>query len=216
MRIDHARAGSLYTPEGQRKYIAADERRRFLAAAVACPRLEIGTLCLTLTHTGCRISEALAIVPTSIIAAEGFVSVRSLKKRAGALVYREIPVPTELIAALRVVHQLDVADRNVRLWRLSRSSAWELVKAVMKEAGIADGPHATPKGLRHGFGIHAIRSGIPITMVQKWLGHARLETTAIYLQAMGIEEREIAARMWTKDSCPLIGAPAQLACEGTL
>jgi hypothetical protein len=31
-----------------------------------------------------------------------------------------------------------------------------LVKHVMADAKIADGPHATPKGLRHGFGIHAI------------------------------------------------------------
>jgi hypothetical protein len=83
MRTNHARAGSLYTPKGLRKYITADERRRFLATAVAYRRLEIGTLCLTLAHTGCWISEALAIVPTSIAAEEGFISVRSLKKRAG-------------------------------------------------------------------------------------------------------------------------------------
>lgn len=40
------------------------------------------------------------------------------------------------------------------------------------------------------------RSGVPLNLVQRWLGHARMETTAIYLQAMGDEEREIAARMW--------------------
>jgi site-specific recombinase XerD len=50
--------------------------------------------------------------------------------------------------------------------------------------------------LRHGFGIHAIRSGVPVNLVQRWLGHARLETTMIYLQALGSEEREIARRMW--------------------
>lgn len=67
----------------------------------------------------------------------------------------------------------------------------------MREAAIGRGPHATAKGLRHGFGMHAIRSGVPINLVQRWLGHARMETTAIYLQAMGREEREIAARMWS-------------------
>jgi len=54
----------------------------------------------------------------------------------------------------------------------------------------------TPKGLRHSFGIHAIRSGVPLNLVQRWLGHASMTTTAIYLQAIGDEEREIAARMW--------------------
>jgi len=79
----------------------------------------------------------------------------------------------------------------------------------MRAAGIANGPHAAPKGLRHGFGIHAIRSGVPLNLVQRWLGHASIKTTAIYLQAMGVEEREIAARMWAGDSQPLIGATRQ-------
>jgi integrase len=35
-------------------------------------------------------------------------------------------------------------------------------------------------------------------LVQRWLGHASMNTTAIYLQAIGDEEREIAARMWTR------------------
>jgi uncharacterized protein (DUF736 family) len=59
-----------------------------------------------------------------------------------------------------------------------------------------DGPHMTPKGLRHSFGIHAIRSGVPLNLVKRWLGHASMTTTEIYLDAMGDEEREIAARMW--------------------
>jgi integrase len=67
----------------------------------------------------------------------------------------------------------------------------------MADAKIADGPHATPKGLRHGFGIHAIRSGVPLNLVQRWLGHSSMTTTAIYLQAIGDEERTIAARMWS-------------------
>ena len=66
----------------------------------------------------------------------------------------------------------------------------------MTDAGIAPGPHACPGGLRHGFALHAVRSGVPLHLVQRWLSHASLATTAIYLQAIGAEEREIAARMW--------------------
>jgi integrase len=36
-------------------------------------------------------------------------------------------------------------------------------------------------------------------MMQKWLGHARIETTAIYANAVGPEERAIASRMWDRD-----------------
>ena len=63
-------------------------------------------------------------------------------------------------------------------------------------AGIADGPHACPKGLRHGFGVQAVSKGIALNMVQKWLGHAQLTTTAIYANAVGAVEQSIAARMW--------------------
>lgn len=73
---------------------------------------------------------------------------------------------------------------------------WQVVKAVMDAATISDGPHKTPKGLRHGFGIAAMQAGVQLNMLKKWMGHADLKTTAIYADAIGDEEREIAARMW--------------------
>ena len=110
----------------------------------------------------------------------------------------EVPLPASLIEMLADVHELATAAADEPLWGWSRSRAWQLVKEVMAQAGIHAGLHATPKGLRHGFGLHAVRSGVPINLVQRWLGHARLETTSIYLQAIGMEERAIAARMWDR------------------
>jgi integrase/recombinase XerD len=55
-----------------------------------------------------------------------------------------------------------------------------------------------PKGLRHGFVVACIGQNIPLTTVQKWLGHSRLETTAIYLSVAGEEEREFAKRLWAQ------------------
>ncbi|WP_375415552.1 tyrosine-type recombinase/integrase [uncultured Bradyrhizobium sp.] len=186
---------SLYTSAGQRKYLTPAERAQFIAAARVCPRAELRTFCLTLASTGCRISEALDVRGRSVEAGAGFIALRSLKRRNGAVVIREVPVPADLLNELEAVHGISaLADRC--LWTWSRSRAWQLVKSVMAEAQIGPGIHATPKGLRHGFGIHAIRSGVPINLVQRWLGHSRMETTAIYLQALGDEEREIAARMW--------------------
>jgi len=52
------------------------------------------------------------------------------------------------------------------------------------------------KGLRHGFGVAAVQAYIPLNLVQRWLGHAQLSTTAIYAEAVGQEEQAIAARMW--------------------
>jgi integrase len=195
--MHHIRSGtsSLYSASGLRKYLTRDERERFLAASRAASRPDVRTLCLTLAYTGCRISEAIAITPASVQAAEGIIAIRCLKKR-GAIIVREIPVPPQLILELVRVHRLSSLHAGQRLWPMSRGRAWQLIKDVMAEAGIMTGPHASPRGLRHGFGLHAIRCGVPLNLVQRWLGHASMTTTAIYLQAVGSEEREIAARMW--------------------
>ena len=74
-------------------------------------------------------------------------------------------------------------------------SGWRAVYAIMHAAGL-ERPHASPKGLRHGFGVAAVSAGIPLNLVQRWLGHAQLTTTAIYANAVGEEEQSIVARMW--------------------
>ena len=90
-----------------------------------------------------------------------------------------------------------IRDRKTKalLWTWSRKTAYTRVAEVMEKAGIT-GPQASPKGLRHGFGVACIEKGIPLNLVQRWLGHAQLSTTAIYADAVGEEERGIAARLW--------------------
>jgi integrase/recombinase XerD len=56
-----------------------------------------------------------------------------------------------------------------------------------------------PKGLRHAFGVSAFQSAVPPHLVQRWLGHASLRTTAIYGNVVGPEERSFAERMWVSD-----------------
>jgi site-specific recombinase XerD len=58
------------------------------------------------------------------------------------------------------------------------------------------GRAACPKAFRHGFGTGIVQAGIPITLLQRWLGHARLSTTAIYTQVSGPEDFALAERYW--------------------
>jgi integrase/recombinase XerD len=151
--------------------------------------------------TGCRISEALALTANSIDLSAKVIVLESLKKRKLG-VHRQVPVPAELLDLLDMVHGIrEVQKRgraglNERLWPWCRMTAWRKMAALMQAAGIEDGPHASPKGLRHGFGVAAVSKGISLNMVQKWLGHSALTTTAIYADAVGEEEQSIAARMW--------------------
>ena len=190
---------NLYDCRGQRKYLTPVERRAFLAAAEDAPE-KIRTFCGTLAYTGCRISEALALTADRVDFGDGVLVIESLKKRRSG-VYRAVPVPPVLLDTLDLVHEVKAAqtqaDRGngVHLWAWSRATAWRHVRDIMQAAGIA-GLHATPKGLRHAFGIKATASQVPLNLTQKWLGHAQLSTTSIYADAVGPEEKQIAERMW--------------------
>ena len=65
----------------------------------------------------------------------------------------------------------------------------------MRGAGI-EGPQACPRGLRYAYGIAAVSAGVPLPTVAAVLGHASLETTAIYTTAIGAEARELVSRVW--------------------
>jgi hypothetical protein len=51
---------ALHTATGARKYLTAGERDAFLRQADVADR-PVRTLCMTLAHAGCRLSEALAL-----------------------------------------------------------------------------------------------------------------------------------------------------------
>jgi integrase/recombinase XerD len=190
---------NLFDTQGERKYLSATERKAFLTAAGGQSR-EVSTFCFVLHYTGARISEVLKTTPQLIDLDECTITFESLKKRQRGI-FRSVPVPHTLIDRLDWVHGLrdrPAHKKTLLLWPWSRMTAYRKVKAVMTEAKIG-GIQATPKGLRHGFGIAAISKGIQLNMVQKWLGHADIKTTAIYAEAVGAEERSLAQKLWEDD-----------------
>jgi integrase/recombinase XerD len=198
----HARPGmSLYGSAGGRKYLNAAERQRFIESAQRAPP-KVRLFCLVLRWSGGRISEVLALTPAAIDIESGTASIETLKRRKRGLV-RQVPLPRELLSQLNRVFRLRFRQRDpelagARLWTWSRTTAWRRVKEVMAAAGIIGAP-AMPKGLRHGFGVNAFQASVPPHLVQRWLGHASLKTTAIYGDVMGPEERAFAERMWAED-----------------
>nr|WP_249196301.1 site-specific integrase [Gluconobacter kondonii] len=190
----------LFDHSGARKYLTVSERTAFLKAAERAPR-DVRTLAMTLAWSGCRLSEALDLTADRVDLVSGVLVFESLKKRQDGI-YRAIPVPPVLLEALDLVHGVREAQarrdrgRSLRLWPVARMTGWRMVHRVMDEAGLS-GPAASPKGLRHAFGVAAVSTGIPLNLVQKWLGHAQLSTTAIYANASGDEEQTIARKMWS-------------------
>jgi len=191
--------GDLHDRRGQRLYLTAAERAAFLIAARQGPR-EVRTFCHVLHFTGCRISEALALTAAGVDLAAQCIVFETLKKRRRG-VFRAVPVPAAVLDTLDLVHGVRDAQKRPdaahrRLWPWCRMTAWRRLAEVFEAAGVAPGPHRCPKGLRHGFGVQAISAGVPLNLLARWMGHASLEVTAIYANALGEEQRAIAARMW--------------------
>ncbi len=186
-------ARSLYDQTGKRLYLTPVERTRFLSAAkIQSP--EWRTFAEFLLLTGCRISEALNVHADHFDFEENRVAVETLKQRQRGI-WRRIPLPESFLADMDRVHGVRRTETSENIWPCGRTTAFERIKKGMAAAEVV-GPQACPKGLRHTFAIHALLSGVPITTLQRWMGHARLETTQIYLSVGGDEEYQLAAQMW--------------------
>ena len=194
---------SLFTLIGERKYLSGPERIRFYDSLDALDDPKDRTFCKMLYWTGCRPSEALGMSALSIDLSEVMVIIRSLKKhgKMKGRHFRCVPLRNEFIQELDAVHGLHEAQARsdhgagTPLWRFSRTTGWRRCNKVMSAAGIS-GVKASARGLRHTLGVHAAVTMIPESRIQTWLGHESLETTGIYLTAIGPEDRAIARRMW--------------------
>lgn len=192
-----AEAG-LYGPKGERKYLNREERSRFLRSAEQFDA-DRCLFALVLAWTGARVSEILALTPASFQIDAGIVVIVTLKRRKFAV--REVPIPPKLMARLDRCFGLRRLQRGEhsaqqRLWPWHRVTAWRLIKHLMTVAGVC-GQQACPRGLRHGFGVGALQSGVPLHLIQRWMGHARLATTAIYMNVCGAEEMSFAGLFWS-------------------
>ena len=120
---------------------------------------------------------------------------------------RSVPVPDSFIALLDQVHDLRRAQSGLqageRVWPQSKKTVHEKVSRVIAEAGIAGGPHAVPKGIRHGFLVEAIRRRIIMIRTAEWMGYSHIDYIGEYAVQLALyapeilgDERADAALMW--------------------
>jgi integrase/recombinase XerD len=138
-----------------------------------------------------RAEHFLGLTITRIDSADEAVVFETLKQRKRGI-FRAVPVSRGLIP-LPISYG---TGKEGRLWPWGRTTAWKIAKGVMRDAGIAE-CLCKPRALRHAFAVEAGQKGIALNIVQRWLGHARIETTAIYASAIGDEERNLARRAWS-------------------
>lgn len=81
---------------------------------------------------------------------------------------------------------------NQRGSRLSRQSAWSILRAAAERADLTG--HLSPHTLRHSFATHLLEGGADVRVVQELLGHASVTTTQVYTLVTVQQLREVYAQ----------------------
>ncbi|MCL6549570.1 MAG: site-specific tyrosine recombinase XerD [Acidothermus cellulolyticus] len=172
------------------KAITVAEVERLLAAVDGhAPReLRDRALLEVLYGTGARISEAVGLAIDDLDLDAGLVRLRGKGSkqrvvplggyaRSALREYLTAGRPA-LLAAARSGSARGAVFLNARGGRLSRQSAWTVLRRAALRAGLAT--VISPHTLRHSFATHLLEGGADIRVVQELLGHASVTTTQIY------------------------------------
>ena len=180
----------VYAPSGPDrlpKAISVDEMTRLIESGeVTSPQGVRNRAFLELLYgCGARVSEAIALNVSDIDISTKSVVIR--RGKGGK--QRVVPLAGSAARALdaylvrgRPDFVKDKRERSLFLsargQRLSRQSAWNIVKDAAEEAGLSG--DISPHTFRHSFATHLLDGGADVRVVQELLGHASVATTQIY------------------------------------
>jgi integrase/recombinase XerD len=183
--VDHDPARLVRPPQTPRRLPKALPLHDVLKLLEAPAGLRDRALLELLYSTGARISEAVGLDIDDVDTTQ---RTALLDGKGGK--QRLVPVGRPALAALDaylVRERPELATRgrgtpavflNHRGGRLSRQSAWQVMKDSAERVGITT--IVSPHTLRHSFATHLLEGGADVRVVQELLGHASVTTTQIY------------------------------------
>ena len=199
---DPARAVTPPAPPSRLpKAIPVDAVERLLEAASLGESpisLRDRALLEVLYGSGARISEAVGLDLDDVDLDEGVVRVFGKGSKQ-----RVVPLGSYAVRALGeylVRGRPELAAKGPgtpaiflghRGRRLSRQSAWAVIRTAAERAGLE---HVSPHTLRHSFATHLLDGGADVRVVQELLGHASVTTTQIYTLVTVQRLREVYAQ----------------------
>jgi site-specific recombinase XerD len=159
------------------------------------------TLLGFLYNTGARIQEALDVCPKHL-RLESPAHVRLFGKGRKERICPLWPETAALIAAL-LRRQSCSPDEPIFCNRYGRKlgasgvrfQLHQYIASACKTVPSLSAKRISPHTFRHTTAVHLIASGVDITVIRSWLGHAQLDTTNHYAQANLQTKREALERV---------------------
>ncbi len=177
----------IHEPRKLPVVLSPDEMARFLDAA---PGLKYKAALSVAYGAGLRVSEVVALKVSDIDGKRGVIRVEQGKGRKD----RYVMLSPHLLELLRAWYK--VAHPQGWLFPgqnpVNPMTTRQLTRACHAAAHMAEiGKRVSPHTLRHSFATHLLEQNIDIRVIQVLLGHAKLDTTALYTRVATKTIREI-------------------------
>jgi integrase/recombinase XerD len=176
------RALAIERPKIRKRVVARlsrDEERQLIAHAYRVQGTR-GLLIKTLFQTGARVSEFVNIKVNDVFFDEQMILIAKAKGGKS----RYVPILPQLAQELRthLGHRTTgYLFETVRHTPYSPRRIQQIIKETAANARITK--RVYPHLLRHSVATTLLERGMPIEQIQKFLGHAKLETTQIYAES---------------------------------
>lgn len=136
-------------------------------------------ICISvLRYTGCRRNELLSLMWKDINLENGSIKLSGKGKKE-----RLVPIHPDLELYLKKYKQETTANglliKGQENKKLSNSSLRKIIKKYLSLAGL-EGKNITTHKIRHSFATELLDKGVDIRIIQQWLGHEDISTTALY------------------------------------
>ncbi len=184
-------------------YLEPEDVRAVIGAIGAGPASHRDrALLLLLYNTGARVSEALAVRVSDF----HFERPRQVRLSGKGGKERICPLWTETVAALRALPIKAETDqplfRNARGEPLTRDGvAYIISKHTRRAANTRPGlgrHHVTPHVLRHSCAVALLQSGVDVSVIRDYLGHASVATTSRYITTNLEMKRQVLSAFWKR------------------
>ena len=124
--------------------------------------------------TGTRRSEALALKWSDVNFENRTITVTTAKQRKGEVEQRLLPLTEEIEAVLLQLKESKKYDSEY-LWPVQGNFPTRRFKSLVESLGWKN--NITLHSLRHTFATRCLESGVPMKVVQYWLGHKSIVMT---------------------------------------